>query len=169
MITHATFLKSTIISKQVRLDMRVFFNLSEQEFNFLLASVLIFIDEDYSDKMFTARSVSVSAKTNLGITLGTSTLLKIMKDLIEKGYFVFVGNIYVPGIDLRNHFRISAKFSIVKEKINHFIAVHQAFIDLESSHLNNIKEVKLGTTFYKNIKKDVVKHMRELKKLKRKK
>ena len=169
MITHATFLKSTIISKQIRLDMRIFFNLSEQEFNFLLASILIFMDEDYNDKMFTARSVSVSAKTNLGITLGSGMLLKTMKDLIEKGYFVFVGNIYVPGVDIRNHFRISAKFSIVKEKINYFIAVHQAFVDLESSLLNNIKEVKLGTTFYKNIKKDVVKHMRELKKLKRKK
>jgi hypothetical protein len=127
------------------------------------------MDEDYNNKVFTARLITVSAKNYLGLSLPSRSLLKTMKDLTEKGYFVFVGNIYVPSVDIRDNFRISAKFSIVKEKINYFIAVHQSFIDLESGYYNNIKEVKLGTTFFKNTKKDVVKHMRELKKLKRKK
>lgn len=169
MIAHSDFLKSTIISKQVRIDMRIFFNLSEQELNFLLVSMLIFMDKDYNDKVFTARLVTISIKKYLGLSLPSGSLLKTMKNLTEKGYFIFVGNIYVPGVDIRDNFRISAKFSIVKEKINYFIAVHQSFIDLESGYYNNIKKVKFGTAFFKNTKKDVVKHMRELKKLKRKK
>ena len=164
MISPLKFILATRSTEKVHLNLRLFFNLNEPMFNLLIGIMIYRFLKKYNP-VFTRHDI---VKTLLKVTELNYTrnkgIEKNFKALEEMGFitFAFVKNTS-PKREVRH-------YTINDNKLNHFLAIYQGFINRFSNYnVRIINDIKVPPADIRKASKDVTQHMQKLRKLKKKK
>jgi hypothetical protein len=150
-----TFIKYFLVSEQILLDIRAFTGLSPADLNLLIASLFIGLDENKTIKTFDLVDLSMMHKKLTGNPIGR--IYDRSRTLIKKGYFTFIKN------EVRQASQ-HAYYALNQEKIIYFISALDSFIEYRTKDYKSVPEFNNYAIKYRAYS-DVLKHIREVKKL----
>jgi hypothetical protein len=150
-----TFIKYFLVSEQILLDIRAFTGLSPADLNLLIASLFIGLDENKTIKTFDLVDLSMMHKKLTGNPIGR--IYDRSRTLIKKGYFTFIKN------EVRQNNQ-HAYYAINQEKIIYFISALDSFIEYRTKDYKSVPEFNNYAIKYRAYS-DVLKHIREVKKI----
>ncbi len=153
-----TLIKYSLFTDSILFDTRIFLGLSVCGFNLLITSLFIGLDENRTVKTFDPVDLNMMYKKLFGKTIRSkSFILEACRGLVKKGYFVFI----------KNEVRIIGQhpyYSLNKDQVLYFISALDAFIEYQVKEYKSIPEFNNYAIMWK-ARKDVLKHVKELKKI----
>jgi len=150
-----TFIKYSLFNEQILLDIRAFTGLSPSDLNLLISAIFIGLDENKTVKTFDLVDLSMMHKKLTGNPIGK--IYDRSRTLIKKGYFIFI----------KNEVRQASQhiyYALNQEKIIYFISALDAFIEYRTRNYKSVPEFNNYAIKYRAYS-DVLKHIREVKKL----
>lgn len=155
------FIQALTIAPYILLDIRIIFSLTEHDLNLLFAIIMTY--QRNKTGVFTRHDLERYLNygkfgRNNCAKISNVTLLRIA----EKGYIQFVGLRQLG----KNRSRSISAYSIVKPKMDYFVAITKALLDQKYNSFQTITNYYVEKDMTKIAKKDVVKHNRNMRELK---